>query len=32
LESSELKERLRALENLASGKLRPAVNGKEGAR
>jgi len=32
LESSELKERLRALEKLASGKLRPAVNGKEGAR
>jgi 5-methylcytosine-specific restriction endonuclease McrA len=32
LESSEFKERLRALEKLASGKLRPAVNGKEGAR
>ncbi len=32
LESSELKERLRALEKLACGKLRPAVNGKEGAR
>ena len=28
LESSELKDRLRALEKLASGKLRPAVNGR----
>ncbi|HLZ51383.1 MAG TPA: hypothetical protein VKP61_11565 [Candidatus Acidoferrum sp.] len=29
LESSELKERLRALEKLTTGKLRPAVNGEK---